>query len=998
MRSKILCFVFGLILVGLSCGRKAHKSGEIEVISSDLEKIESDGGKLVFSTNQAGVYIQNGDFMSTDFALSGNQSLKLDSTHVYGLNYKMINPEEGEFIQVSVWQKKGGNSGTLIASIKGVDYVNKYRTYYNSSAEGKNGWVQHHLSFVVTKDVEHIDFFVFSGKQETYFDDFKITRYPQSPDNGLKNELNLFIPDSSKKKIDGFIGNALKSEIIPSSDKKYVKSFIVNGNDSVKVKLKLKGDWTDHIKSGKTSYRIKISGNHSYNGLKTFSIQHPKTRNYLHEWVLHKMADIEDLLSTRYDFVSVNINGTNYGVYALEEHFDKQLLEQRNRREGPILKFDESGVWAMNYKAKEQGAGYVNFPYFDASVIKMFKQNRTLGSATLSQQFDEGKVLLNLFKNSHLKVEDIFDIDLLAKFYVLLELSSSNHGLAWHNRRFYYNPISQKLEHILYDVIPNRVKGDFSSYARHTLESGIRTKTLGFDFAVFMNREFKEKYLYYLEQKTRPAYLDSVFNLIDEELNLNLTAIWSEEPLYEFNKEEYYENAKFLRDSINVLDSVWTEKLENFGSKEEWIADENYFVRKDSFFVSEISLNAYTKKIDSQHYMVWAENYHLNDVEILGYSTKQFKKQIIRFEEGKTLEHYNKYADSVVFITKYQPKKLYFEAKNYPGHQLSVKVIPWQKPGEKTSRMRLENEFVATPTQYYRMNSDKVQFAGHVVIDRLLYIPSQYEVEIKAGSHIEFKNGGGLIVTNSFYALGTADKPILISCKDSSSMGVTVLKGQEAIIKHTNFKGLSNLNYGKWMLTGAVTIYETKTTIENVNIASNSSEDALNIIRSDFNITGLHVSETYSDGFDADFCTGILVNSSFTNTGNDCIDFSGSVIDIRDIDIVNSGDKGVSGGERSTLTLSNINIKGAITGIASKDDTQIKGKNITVEQVEVGYAAFQKKGEYAPATITLEECKTTQAEKNVLVELNSFITLNGEQFEGTEKLDIDTLYARFAKK
>ena len=62
----------------------------------------------------------------------------------------------------------------------------------------------------------------------------------------------------------------------------------------------------------------------------------------MHEWFAHKIFEYEDILTTRYIFVPVIINGEKKGVYALEEHFDKQLLEHRKRREGPIVKFDEN--------------------------------------------------------------------------------------------------------------------------------------------------------------------------------------------------------------------------------------------------------------------------------------------------------------------------------------------------------------------------------------------------------------------------------------------------------------------------------------------------------------------------------------------------------------------------------------------------------------------------------------------------------------------------------
>ena len=966
------------------------------IIKSDLETIEIDGDKTFFTTNLSDVQIMNGNFQTDEFAFSGKHSVRLDSANLYGLNLTLKDLEEGEFIQASVWQKKNKRSdGALIASIKGKDYDHKFRTYYNKFSEGKSGWIKHNLSFIVTKGVEQIDFFVFAGKMLTYFDDFEIKRFSSAPKNELSKKLSLTFPESSKTKLDGFISNALKSEIIPSSDKKYVKAYILDGQDSIKIKVKLKGDWTDHIKSGKTSYRIKIGGNNAFDGLKTFSIQHPKTRNYIHEWILHKVAEIEDVLTTGYDFVSVDINGFSYGVYALEEHFDKQLLERRNRREGPIIKFDESGVWALNYLARKQDMKKGNFPYFESSIVDVFKQKRTLKSSVLQQSFDEGQVLLNLFKNGHLAIEDIFDLDQLAKFYVLMELSSHTHGLAWHNRRFYYNPVNQKLEHILYDALPHAIHGDYKSIVKSNLLGGKDSKELNFDNAVILSRAFKTRYLHYLELKTRPAYLDSIFEIITADLKTNLAAIHLEEPLYNFDKTEYYNNAAYLRADIPELDSIWEDKISTIKSVEYWFRQDKYKPRDDAFFVPEISLNAYLTMVDSLVYKIEVENFHLNDITLEGYTIKGGTSPVA-FETPLLIKGYNGTPDKISVMLTEKPKALQFKVSNVPNTIITKKVIPWPKPRNATSRMVLESQFNPN-SRWFSIKENKIVFKGKQVIDQLVCIPDNYEVEILSGSTIEFRNGGGLIVSNSFYAVGSSAAPISIFCNDSSSNGITVLKGESVIIKHAVFKGLSSLNSGKWTLTGAVTIYETPTVIENVSIIGNHCEDALNIIRSQFEIDSLMISDTYSDGFDADFCTGIIKNSSFNNTGNDCIDFSGSEIEISNIKIKNSGDKGISGGERSSLTLFNINIDKAVTGIASKDDSKIKGENISISNAEFGYAAFQKKGEYAPALIELTACEHVNLTAMILVELGSMISVNSEIYKGSVKLNIDELYARFNK-
>ena len=48
-------------------------------------------------------------------------------------------------------------------------------------------------------------------------------------------------------------------------------------------------------------------------------------------------------------------------------------------------------------------------------------------------------------------IEDVFDINLLAKYWALCDLFNAHHGLFDTNLRFYYNPITGLLEPVHYD-------------------------------------------------------------------------------------------------------------------------------------------------------------------------------------------------------------------------------------------------------------------------------------------------------------------------------------------------------------------------------------------------------------------------------------------------------------------------------------------------------------------------------------------------------------------
>ncbi|MBT4790867.1 MAG: hypothetical protein HON90_04800, partial [Halobacteriovoraceae bacterium] len=192
--------------------------------------------------------------------------------------------------------------------------------------------------------------------------------------------LEIHINDSAYKKLELFRNKALKNGVLDKSLKQYVKGTITYNGVEIPIKLRLKGDWVDHLRGEKWSFRIKVSGDNAYQGLKSFSIQSPHTRSFLHEWFMHQVYLREGVLTTRYEFVPVIVNGKQMGVYALEEHFDKQLVEDKGKREGPFIKFNEEGVWETRIGDPD---GYHSLPYFAAAEVVPFKKNRTMKSAVL---------------------------------------------------------------------------------------------------------------------------------------------------------------------------------------------------------------------------------------------------------------------------------------------------------------------------------------------------------------------------------------------------------------------------------------------------------------------------------------------------------------------------------------------------------------------------------------------------------------------------------------
>ena len=71
------------------------------------------------------------------------------------------------------------------------------------------------------------------------------------------------------------------------------------------------------------------------------------------------------------------------------------------------------------------------------------------------------------------------------------------------------------------------------------------------------------------------------------------------------------------------------------------------------------------------------------------------------------------------------------------------------------------------------------------------------------------------------------------------------------------------------------------------------------------------------------------------------------------------------------------------------------GENITINKSEIGVTAYQKKPEFGPASVKLNDSKITNTKKQILNEKKSKITFNNKIMVGTDKdveriiLDLD---------
>tara|TARA_A200000113_G_scaffold204099_1_gene199575 strand:+ start:1271 stop:4204 length:2934 start_codon:yes stop_codon:yes gene_type:complete len=973
---KLTIAVYFLLVILCSCKTETKLDQHLHVECGG----ENISGNQFQEGNQ---YLFNIKCRTELYSRSGSYGFKLNDAQQFGPSLRIDSVKQGDVIYASVYRKRGSASAQLvIASKDEVQYESNH-----ISLEEKVEWELVKSSFVAQQDYDYVTVYLWNPlKEVAYLDDLSIDCFRQNKkpeDVAEKDVLRIEIPQSALDSIIEFRDRALSREVITSDLKTYFKGSVTVDGRKLPVSLRLKGDWVDHLEGEKWSFRIKFKGSNAYHGMKKFSIQDPHTRSFMMEWFGHKLFEKEDILTTRYQFKVVYINGVNRGVYALEEHFDKRLLEYRKRREGPIVKFDENGVWQGYYDQQKYQRGFKKFPYLEAAEILPFSKKRTRKNPILLNQFILAQSHMSRFRNLDTTFQEYLDLDKMARFIALCDVMNATHGLIWHNQRNYLNPVNGLLEPIAYDCFSGqpsihyellgmaprwREEDDFSSFD-----------------ALFLNQEFNQLYIKYLKRFSSEEYMKASFLALENEIRYYEALLKHEYPLYFLDKDYFLLNQYNVKEKVKKY--VNQPKINRKISKKE-----RYVGTSQNVVFDEVALKVYTIESDSLSGTFQFENYLLSPIEIIGYSTKANKNLIFPFVQKIELDAFLDDAYKKTQGFSFKPRRVYYKTR-FTGDSLhSTKVSPFPPVEYKSIMDFASSQFVS--------NNDEVRFNANEIynFNETLYIPMNKKLVIEEGVRIGLSNGARFVCYGPVEMIGVEENPIRIEGIGASGGGLVLFPNRDSVeMNHVICTNLTDANTKTWILTGGVTIYEGEVSLRNCSFINARSEDALNLIRCNFEIDGILIDKTFSDGFDADFCTGKLKNSIFRATGNDCIDFSGSEIDIEACEIFDSGDKGISGGESSILKVRNCSIKDAYIGVAAKDKSFIMLEQTNLENCDFAFAAYRKKAEFGPAKIDVESSSLKNIQNTYLLERGSEIKHLGKINNGTEMFNIDSMYQEFNK-
>ena len=813
------------------------------------------------------------------------------------------------------------------------------------------------------------------------------------------NSLNLNIKFENIEKLRIKREEALKNNLLIRSDNDFVNSKVsYNSELPQSCKIRLKGDLPQHWNGDKWSLRINTKKDRSIKGMTTFSIQDPITRNYTYEWLFLQNLKFEDVLAPNYFFLNVNINGKEKGIYALEEHFSKEMIEKKSRREGIILSFNEHHMWNLHWN--------VSWPIsYRTSGIEVRDIKRVNAIPQLSKQRETAVSLLRNLQARILHAEQVLDHEKTAKFLALSNLWGGDHGLSYADINFYYNPITARLEPIAMDAKPEFNPTPPSDY--------------------FSQGEMEETWVNYAlkSQSIARLYTQYLNEYATDEYISNLFEKFGDEEIYYRNllkKEILFENKHFIwRADKILLTDPWDIIKDRLSAIRRGLDDPNIALiyanlmeyNKHSSYIKIVARNILNQPVE-------IKSFHLNGIEYLASDIVLNKTKAVKLSQNtnNVILAPNRWLSDTPRNDVYFkiPLSDTFDEINSSSIITNVRVLGLKDFIQKSVSLdgslpspdflpSLFTDSIKTDeTSFIKRDGNNYLIpTGSYVVSKDISIPSNCSLTIENGTTLRFARDTVLYLEGALFVNGTKENPVIFTSDDTGWGGVLVTNSEARskvnFLTCSNANGIGPLVQDKgldrngWMLTGAVTFNRSNVDIFNSRFMDINSEDALNIVSSDFTIQGCYFSKLASDAFDGDFVNGTIQDCFFSAINGDGVDFSGSNAEVSASKFLNIIDKAISVGEGSLVKVSNCKIENVSFGVVSKDmsTTEVFNNTEIVNANIAAFAAFQKKSSFGPATINIRDSNISESKMISLIQKGSSGFLNSKKIPTTSFLSSD---------
>jgi len=794
-----------------------------------------------------------------------------------------------------------------------------------------------------------------------------------------------------------------------------VPASIYQSGRVIQARVRLKGDRIDHFDSEKWSLRIEVRGDDHLFGMRRFSLQAPKTRFHHHEALYLDHLRREGILAPRYFFAEVTLNRRQLGLMAVEEHFSTELLESQGRREGVILRYDETDLW----RGYQQRTDWVmadfehrkdlrpplnDYDNWRTARVDSFRSKKVSGSRLLAAHSDLAVGALRAMSQDLLRPSQLLHVDRVAKMMALTELWSAWHPLRWHNVRFYVDPLTTKIEFIAFD-------GDVDDVVGPAQFAFQKKEKMHFMKHLLRDPEIRARYFHHLKRYLTDGYLAELEKFLanrESEYLATLRREYPGLPRFDFESIRRRKNLrKKLPPGLFPLRAVEgkTPRKRHLPPPYPEVVYA-YRVRQEGREHLEL-VNPLRVPVRVEQLSVdpWGEDGPRTPLPISGLpvalpaSWPERPPVVHRLSLPEDLPEQ---AEAIHGVAMALDHKREFQAREYPP---ALRALSF------ATRVPLAELLARHPFLSWDDGTLRVA-PGTWQVTQPLVVPPWIELEgstgkvraissppliVSPGVELHFAEDAYLLTHGPLHLMGTAEAPVSLSgVAPRPWLGIAVLESREPS-RWTHFEVLNaaRTRHGPWELTGGVTFYRSRVSLRDGAFLGSSADDSLSLVHSHFALERVEFSDADSDALDAEFSSGEITHCTFSRVGGSGVDLTTSEVQLVDSSFDNIGNRAVAAGRASRLTASILRIRDADIAVVSRDASVVDLSKLQISEIQrAGFATYMKKLEYTehgPTSLIATGVEFDDSAPLAWVQAGSSLIVNGRKMPAND-LHAEALY------
>ena len=617
--------------------------------------------------------------------------------------------------------------------------------------------------------------------------------------------------------------------------------FINNASCIFNSKIRISGDFKDHIKfSSKPLSSLDV---HLQNGnilgitkFKLFLDSSRGSNGGENEVLLSIILREAGFISPRTSILPVKVNGSNINNYIFQEKPSKEMIEFHGYREGPIIETDEKFVFEFEKYSNRPFDQSREYVFFGKILNKNWSEKNivNMNIAAEALQLYNLSIYSSYNPNSQMNYKALnYNPLSLYEFDAINFALNSTHGLTNHNRKFFYDKISEKFIPIYYDGDSN-----FLDNPKLNLRPDYKNLT----------------------------EISHAAKNILENSNFDIKNIKNELNFYRLNYD------------IEKTDLIIKNLVKNLEEAIKLSSDNNFSQTLKQNISKTESHDVEYLFLDSQQYQI-CDQYFLHC------------KDPVKFSNLNQLLDIFDNTNSILFG---KSKSEFLSSEDRP-----------KKITVSTSYNLQENILINT------------FYGPEIFIDE-----SRKVVEI---------------------FINNLNQKVVVS-------GNGTLSGWAFELDSSVNQALDT-RQDELLLTGCLTFDNLHVEKISITASNQHCEDSVNFLRVNGDIDLISINNSRSDALDIDYSTLEIKFISIANSGNDCVDLSGGKYKIKDIYLEYCNDKGVSIGEKSTVSVDRLNVLNSNITTAIKDSSNVQIDELISSNTSICIAMYRKKQEFGPSML-----------------------------------------------